>query len=308
VFVDGITRAGKSLMGPVLQSFDRVEIERMEEIFEYVGALYRLGKIERDAAVTTLQLRADAFLYNGLLGRNMNLRFGDHSSVWQQTQQLDNLRRLRLSEGPEVVDRIASGKPIFQNMTHDQLANFNLHHEAFGSDLYFVEIVRNPIALVESWIKRGWGTRFENDPLALTYTLEHGDTQVPYYAAGWEDKFVAASPEGRVIRMIYQVWSDIEGTYKSLSDKEKSQVHYVMYDEFIRNPKPYMDPLASFLGTTTTKHTKSILKRKNLPANRPVDNERIKNKIGKKVSAEETEMMERLESEYNQLLQIHSLA
>jgi hypothetical protein len=274
--VDGITRAGKSLMAPILQSFDRVEIERMEEIFEYVGALYRLGKIERDAAVTTLQLRADAFLYNGLLGRNMNLRFGDHSSVWQQTQRLDSLRRLRLSEGPEVLDRIASEKPIFQNMTHDQLANFHLYHEAFGNDLYFVELVRNPIALVESWIKRGWGTRFQDDPLALTYTLEHGDTQVPYYAAGWEDEFVAASPEGRVIRMIHQVWSDIQDTYESLSGEKKSQVRYVMYDEFIRNPKSYLDPLASFLGTTTTRHTKYILKRKNLPANRPVDNERIK--------------------------------
>ena len=108
--------------------------------------------------------------------------------------------------------------------------------------------------------------------------------------------------------MIHQVWSDIQDTYESLSGEKKSQVRYVMYDEFIRNPKSYLDPLASFLGTTTTRHTKYILKRKNLPANRPVDNERIKSTMAAKISPKETEMMEQLESEYQQLLQIHSLA
>ena len=51
VFVDGLTRTGKSMMGPILASFARVEIERVEEIIEYIGALHRMGKISQDAAV-----------------------------------------------------------------------------------------------------------------------------------------------------------------------------------------------------------------------------------------------------------------
>ena len=305
VYVDGITRAGKSLLGPVLASFERVELERMEEIIEYIGALYRLGKIERDAAVTTIQLRADAFLYNGLLGRNMNLRFGDHSSVWQQTGRMEFLKRLRAEEGPGVLNRINTGKPIFQNMTHDQLANFHLHKEAFGDDLYFVELVRHPVGLMESWLRRGWSTRFQVDPLALTYTLKWSETQVPYYAAGWEEEFMEASPEGRVIRMISQIWHDIQSTYDGLSDEEKGHVHYVIYDEFIRNPEPYLEPLAEFLGTKTTPDTGSILKLKNLPANRPVDADRIMNTIRTKISDEEAKMMDRLESEYHDLFRSH---
>jgi hypothetical protein len=232
----------------------------------------------------------------------MNLRFGDHSSVWQQTRRADYLKRLRAEEGPEVLDRIKSEKPIFQNMTHDQLANFHLHKEAFGNSLFIVEVMRNPVGLVESWIRRGWGTRFQADPLAFTYTLKWRENQVPYYAAGWEDEFVEASPEGRVIRVISQIWHDIQRTYEGLTDHEKAQVHYVIYDEFIRNPEPYLAPLAAFLGTTTTTDTKAILRLKHLPTNRPVDAERIKNAMRASISGEEKLMLDQLESEYQGLL------
>ena len=36
VLVDGITRTGKSMLGPILTSFQRVELERMEMILELI--------------------------------------------------------------------------------------------------------------------------------------------------------------------------------------------------------------------------------------------------------------------------------
>jgi hypothetical protein len=99
VFVDGIARTGKSMLGPILASFDRVELERMEEIFEYVGTLHRLGKIDREAAVALLKLECDMHLYNSSIGRNVNFRFGDHSSVWRNPNRLRYFKRLFGKQG-----------------------------------------------------------------------------------------------------------------------------------------------------------------------------------------------------------------
>jgi len=294
-------------MGPILNSFDRVETERHEETFEYVGALYQLGKIERDAAVATLQLRADMFLYDGLLGRNMNLRFGDQTGIWRQTQRIRSLRRLWASEGPDVISRIASEKPIFQNQTHDQLANFDLHREAFDDDLRIIEMVRHPIGLIDSWIRRGWGTRFLTDPLAMTYTLKWGDYQVPYYAAGWEEEFLAATPSGRVIGMISRIWRSIQTAYEGLTAEEKAQVYIVVFDDFILDPKTWLGPLASFVGTTTTRNTKSMLKRRNLPRRATADFAILKNVLVASISAEDSRLVEELESDYQDLRSSHPL-
>ena len=45
VFVDGLTGTGKTMMGPVLGSLDRVEVQRFDHIPEFVCALQFLDRI-----------------------------------------------------------------------------------------------------------------------------------------------------------------------------------------------------------------------------------------------------------------------
>ena len=143
VFVDGIVRTGKGMLGPILSSFERVEIERYEEIIEYVGVLYRMGKIERDAAIVLLKTQTDTHLFYSMIGRNTNFRFSDHSSVWRNPTPLRYFRRLVARDGDAVVQRVNRERPIYQNQTHDQLANFGLYYEALGDRLRIVEMIRH---------------------------------------------------------------------------------------------------------------------------------------------------------------------
>ena len=39
VFLDGVSGTGKTMIAPILSTFDRVEIQRIEHIYEYVCAL-----------------------------------------------------------------------------------------------------------------------------------------------------------------------------------------------------------------------------------------------------------------------------
>lgn len=303
VFVDGITRSGKSLLGPILSSFKRVEIERLEWSIEYVGSLHKLGKLSHDAAVVMLRTVTDLYLYNSMIGRDTNFRFSDHSGVWNSSNRLSYFRRLFLSEGKVALERDPKGAPIFQNQTHDQLANIDLHLAAFGPRLRVVEVIRHPVDLVDSWMRRGWGTRFGSDALAFTLCLRHEEQDLPYYAAGWEKEYVAASPLGRVIRVIGSLWDDNQAAYLSLSDELKEQVLFVPLEEITTEPLPYIEGLARFLGTEVSKKTAKALKRERCPRGYSVKARDDRwDQIKAKASQDEIAIMEHLIFEYKELV------
>lgn len=303
VFVDGITRAGKSMMSPILASFDRVEIERLEFITEYLGALYLMGKITRDAAVALLRTESDYHLYNSLIGRNTNFRFGDHSSVWRNPNRWRYFKRLFARDGAPVVETVLRDRPIFQNVTHDQLANFGVLHEAFGEDLRILELVRHPVDLVDSWLRRGLGIRFGTDPLSATFCIRHQGQDLPYYAIGWEETYLSASPAGRVIRMIQSLWDRNQTTFASLNAQEKRLVFFVPFESFIQRPWPYLEPLAEFIGTRTTRHTSGALKRQKCPRKYEDNTAPKRLMLEQQVSPDEKDIVQRLVEEYDTLVE-----
>ena len=302
VFVDGIMRTGKSMLGPILASFDRVELERVEEIFEYVGTLHRLGKIDSEAAVALLKLECDMHLYNSSIGRNVNFRFSDHSSVWRNPNRLRYFKRLFGKQGEPIAQRIRRERPIFQNQTHDQLANFDLYHAAFGASFRILEMIRHPVDVVDSWVQRGWGTRFGTDPLALTFSIRFEGQDLPYYALGLESDYVATSPNGRVIRMVSRLWDDSIGVYRNLSQEQQSQVLVIPFEGFVRRPDLYLQPIAHFLGSAATRHTPSALRRQGCPRPySPETRERKQRSIEGEASPEELALLNRLIEEYETL-------
>ena len=59
VLVNGTARCGKSMISPIIASFENVEIERMEGIFDFISVSYYFGKIERNCAISMLRTLAD---------------------------------------------------------------------------------------------------------------------------------------------------------------------------------------------------------------------------------------------------------
>jgi hypothetical protein len=265
VLVDGLTRSGKGMLGPILSSFERVEIERVEPILEYIGGLHRLGKIERDAAVALLRMETDQHLFDGMIGRNVNFRWEDHSSVWHNPRPWRYVRRLFMPEREEAMKRIAEERPIYQNMTHRQLANFRLYREAFGPRLRMVEMVRHPVELMDSWMRKRKGERIGTDALINALCVEYEGQSLPYYALGWEKAFLAASPLGRVIRMIDFKTRQWVETWRGLTSEERSSLLMVPFEAFVTRPESWVERLAAFIGTAPSGRTPSELSKQRCP-------------------------------------------
>ena len=303
VIVDGIGRTGKGMICTILSSFRRVEIERLEHVIEWVSILHKLGQMKHEAAVWALQMEADNFLINSMIGRNTNFRYADQSSAWRAPAALRYFKRIFIRDKESVIETINKTRPIFQSQTHNQISNFKLYYDAFGDRLRFIELIRHPVDIIDAWMRRGFGKRFGVDPLQLTMCINHQGVDIPYLALGWEDTYLTATPMERVVKMIESWWNSSMSAYDSLADKMKEQILFIPFEEFVQNPQPYLHSLSSFVGSSLTRHTSGILRRENCPRILSIgDREKKQRQFEDKLSDEYTQKMHRLINQYEQMV------
>ncbi len=265
VLVNGTARCGKSLISTIIASFENVEIEGMEGIFDYISISHHFGMMETSSAVSILRTVADEYIYNNYLSRNVNFRWSDHSSVFKNPNKIKYFGRLFRKEGNETVNRILSDLPIFQNQGHDQMQFVQLHLEAWPNTFRMIEIIRNPIDQIDSWWKRGWGTRYGTDPQAFTPCIKFNNKPVPFYAHGWEEEYLLAAPMDRVIKMLYRLQFGNRQAYENLLENDKSQITVIRFEDFVSNTFEHVEQLAQFLNTKTTKYTRQAISKQGCP-------------------------------------------
>ena len=127
--ISAIGRSGKGMMAHVLSSFNRIEKNDFGNIFEYIGILWEYGKISRDAAISLLRIEGDTRLYNSFIGRDMNFRPTDSSSIFNNSDPNKYIKRL--FNDAEAVDKIVFEKPIMQTAFHDGIRYAELYFDTF---------------------------------------------------------------------------------------------------------------------------------------------------------------------------------
>lgn len=277
VLVDGVGHSGKLLLGPLLSTYERVELTCYETVFDHVAVLYHYKKITLDAAITLLRERLDELLYNLMIGRNVNFRPSDNSSAFGGGKADVYIKRLLSPDGDDVVKLMLSEPPICQIQTHELLGFIEPFLAAFGTSLYVVEMLRHPADVVASWLKRGWGgSRFTDDPRSFILSFDYNGKQLPYYAYSFRERYDAMGELERVIHCIYSCMRKIWDTYHNLSDEHKSQVVFSKFDMLAMQTTDELERLASFLRIEKGPSLERVLKEQNCP--REIDlNEREKN-------------------------------
>ena len=129
------------MLTPILSTFERMELPRIEHIYEYVCALSFLGRIEDDAAVALLRMYIDIAGYNSAIGRESNFRWPDLSGVWRNGFGAEYIRRLWQPDGEAVVDRMNKRRPILPILSHQALGTMRPLFMALGKRLVVLEMV-----------------------------------------------------------------------------------------------------------------------------------------------------------------------
>jgi len=296
VLVDGLSRTGKSMLGPIFASFEQVEIERVEAIFEYIPFLDSIRKIERDAAVELLLLEADTKLYESRIGRNTNFRIADHSGVFNNPFKWEYFKRLFQKGTTAVVNDVRKNKTIFQVQTHDVLGIIDPYFDAFDNKIYILEMVRDPIDLIYSWFQRGWGHRFTSDPLSFTLTIKTESGIAPWYDMLIDYRYNSLKPMDRIIMIIDALQQRSLKKYNELGNNRKRQILWIVFEDFVTKPEESLLRIESFVGTKRTKYTRQAMKKANCPRRLNMNDHKKKEKVIK--SHASPEIFNKIESMY----------
>ncbi|MBI3021800.1 MAG: hypothetical protein HYY59_07375 [Candidatus Omnitrophica bacterium] len=265
--IGGLPGCGKGLLAPILGTLARIEIQKYNEAIEHVCGLRLLGKLDEETATVMIRMLTDLDLYYLSMSREVNLRFGDITSVWKNAGTLRYLRRLYQPGDAAAVERIRREHPILQILLHSGLAISPPLFRALGSAVRLLDLVRHPLHLIHvSW--RAYIERYGIDVRDFTLWCAYEGRAVPYFAQGWEDLYLRSNPMDRVIFSIERLLEMGRQAIESLPDDQKAQVLIVPFERFVLDPWPYLEQIEGWLGTRRTSLTRRTMKRQRVPRDR----------------------------------------
>ena len=262
IFIDGITRVGKTLLAKILPSLQNAEQIEFPEFMEHVLAGAHLKKISMDFAKAFIISSFNELLYNKLLSRKLNFRSSDITSVVNFKNTKIYEKRLKVPEGDNIITKLKKSKSIFLYMTHDVMVNYHLIQK-INLNCKIIEVYRNPFDVIFSWHERGWGTRFEKDPKSQTLCLTYNNRLFPWYAYAFPKKWLKMnSVEKCASNVLYLTNLAIKNHKKFKNDKK---IITISYENFVRNTESEISRICKFLKTKKTKYTKKALIKENCP-------------------------------------------
>lgn len=275
--VEGPTRAGKFLLADFLNGIEGVEGAQYYGLFEHLPYLEELGFLKRETAIAILQCQIDNFCYDWMVGRTLNFRFDDKSSVYRSPHLKKYMQRCLEPDGDVIVRKITEQGMYFPFIIHDALRNIKIFLEAFPS-CKVVRIERNPIDLAYSWFNRGWGQRWGVDPKDFSMTFARAtfsDTNIdsegaiPWFAYNWAGEYESSSEMDRVIKSLYYLHTKGKETYNSLPELTRQKIHFLTYEQILTDTDNMIRRLASFLGKEISPQLRMIKAKENCPTTHP---------------------------------------
>lgn len=261
LFVDGITRSGKSLLSHVIGTFEKVEHIQFINPLEHLVAGMSLGFVDLQFAQAFINSHMNEAVYNTLLSRNINFRPEDQTGVPNHPQFKMYQDRLNRKDGDDVIEELRKATVLFPFMTHDMMVNLSVLKE-LKLEFKMLEIYRNPITNIQSCIKRGWGERFGSDPRAFTLNLENGTTLIPWYCAGEEQKW---STFNQTERCVWMVTTLLQRSIKQQRLYGDDSILTFSFENFVQNSSEVISHIEVFLGRKKTEFTDYYLAQADCP-------------------------------------------
>jgi hypothetical protein len=273
VFISGLARSGKGLLCPIVSSFENTDKINLEPNFETLLELKHIDCIEENTLIYLLRSHMNLMIYNDAIGRNVNYRPDDYTSVWNYSDPLMYIHRMKIPEGDEVYQSIKKSNRLFPLMLHDGLLHADYILKAFPSSK-LIHMQRHPIDLAYSWLTKGFGGSSYSNLRTHMLTYEFNNMALPYYTFGWEEQFISLNEGDRVIHMISNLLNMQLDRFNQLEKKNKNKVLFVNHQVLATNPSEVIGNLEFFLDSKTSPHTERVLERENCPRNF-VDSDRI---------------------------------
>ncbi len=297
VLVTGTHTSGKSMVSPVVASLTKVEMLRKIYYLDQLSILHNFKKINSEVAKFFGQHILDLSYYEQLIGRNLNFRVEDETSVYQSKNPNLYKKRITSKRGEKV---LAYHQKIGTRMlldAHDGIWFYKFWKNLKIKNLKIINIHRNPIDIVNSWINSDLGAAEKQILCQIPLIFKNNNIKPFYLHNNFKKKNLKNKTE-IIIDMVDECVRNEISEFKRIRDKKK--ILRINFDNFATNTDYNINKICNFLNLKKSSFTKKIMKKENLP--RILNNlERTKKlkKIKNRISEKKFQKLLKLEEFYN---------
>ena len=212
---------------------------------EWYCALSHFNRLDDLTAETLINLEVDLKLYNTLMGREVNFRVSDLSSIYQYHSPEVYIRRTVDPGDDTVLSKIKDERPVLNLAVHNLLPFSRMLFETLGERLCYVHMVRHPIYMLrqqELNFDRYIGTGLSAKDFSVYSKC--ADSILPYYAIGWSEGYLNSDALTKSIKFICNYYEQI---------RTLPFVHSLItipFEAFVQSPYEFIDNVSSALDIT----------------------------------------------------------
>ena len=244
VIIDGLSRSGKFYLGKIISGIQGLEYFIPNSEAERIIQINEAGTLTDHDAASLLTVAINEAIYSMAIGRNINMRFDDGSSILNSFEKDLYLRRQNIgSSGDNGLKTVTDNKRSSVIMLHQSLRTIDMIKSSMPKSK-IINLRRHPIDLVYSWIKRGWGSRYGSDSLSFDAVYEHEKGLVPYYAKEWAEDYLSSNDYEKVIKSIVYMTEEESAVITS----KQYDICCVYYDNLIEEPMHEVSKICTFLN------------------------------------------------------------
>jgi len=260
VFVDGFPGCGKTMLSPIISSFNKVEVMQYAPLVEQMCELFGMESIGEDVAISMIQMNLDMLIYNVMMGRNTNCRYSDLSSIFKN-KPLTHIARM-LRKGDEFIPGVIRREnPILHLTTHMLLPAFPLLAKAMGDKIVFIEVVRHPLYMIIQQEKNF--AMFESSRNQhIRYSV--GDHEYTFFSKGMEDIYDYANSFEKAVY-------SLKWYFQRIKEMDNKGVIVIPFERFVKQPDDYMKEISGAIGSEITSRVLKEMKRQKVPREQLTD-------------------------------------
>jgi hypothetical protein len=263
VFVDGLPGCGKTLFSSIVSSLNRVELLSYAFEIENTCILHTLGKLPIDAAKAMVDIQVDLKLYNTMMGRDVNFRISDLSSVFQYHSPGKYLKRIASAGDEYVPESIKKESPILNLSVHNLIEHSLPILESSGNKYVFIEVVRHPLYMIRQEALNMGNLLGSTRDFSIYYS--YNNDELPYYIKGWEKEYYSSNPVERAILFFDKLTRRTEKAKSGILKKYKDRILTIPFESFVLNPHPWLERIENYIGSNSSTVTNEIMKEQNIP-------------------------------------------
>jgi len=297
ILVTGTHTSGKSMVSPVVASLSKVEMLRKIYYLDQLSILHNFKKIDTEISKFFGHQILDLSYYEQLIGRNLNFRVDDETSIFQSKDPKLFKRRIFAGRGEKILKHHEKIRTHMLLDAHDGIWFYKFWKNLQIKNLKIINIYRNPIDIVNSWINSDLGL-VERQILCQIPLISINNKVKPFYLYNNFSKKNLKNKTEIIIDMVDECVRQEIRAFKLI--KNKKNILRINFDNFATNTEYNINKICNFLKLKKSSFTRKIMKKENLPRIlNKIDREKKFKKIKSKVSKNKLEKLINLEVFYN---------